>query len=245
MNNEEATVDSQNDFVVTMEALTKCFSSGPEEVRAVDEVSVSLPRGKMIAVRGSSGSGKSTLLNLLGALDRPTSGQLLVDEVNVSTLSGRSEVDYRRRKVGFVFQSFNLIPQLSALENVMLPMDFIDINSHDQAERARRLMRQVGIDSKREHHRPAKLSGGQQQRVAIARALANDPPLILADEPTANLDAKTGRIIVDLLHGLCQEGRTVVVATHDTAIAHTADLILEMEDGRVIREHAPNRVRGN
>jgi ABC-type lipoprotein export system ATPase subunit len=222
--------------VVVAEGLTKLFTSGPEEVRAVDDISFRFPRGKMIAVRGSSGSGKSTLLNLLGALDRPTGGELLVDDVNVGALAGRSEVDYRRRKVGFVFQSFNLIPQFSALENVMLPMDFLGLDGKEQADRARRLLKQVGIDIKRHDHRPAKLSGGQQQRVAIARALANDPPLILADEPTANLDNKTGRIIVELLHGLCREGRTVIVATHDSAIAGTADHVVEMEDGKIIRE---------
>jgi ABC-type lipoprotein export system ATPase subunit len=238
-------IASNGDDVVIAESLAKHFSSGPEEVLAVDNVSFRLPRGKMIALRGSSGSGKSTLLNLLGALDRPTSGELLVDNVDVGTLAGQGEVEYRRRKVGFVFQSFNLIPQYTALENVMLPMDFIEIKGTEQEERARRLLKQVGIGNERHQHRPAKLSGGQQQRVAIARALANDPPLILADEPTANLDGKTGRIIVDLLHGLCRDGRTVIVATHDTAIAHTADLILEMEDGRVIREHAPNRARSN
>jgi ABC-type lipoprotein export system ATPase subunit len=245
LNEEQSVHAGQDDFVVIAESLTKSFTSGPEDVVAVDSVDLRLPRGKMIALRGSSGSGKSTLLNLLGALDRPTSGQLRVDTVNVSTLAGRGEVDYRRRKVGFVFQSFNLIPQLSALENVMLPMDFIDINSHDQADRARQLLKQVGIDLKRQFHRPAKLSGGQQQRVAIARALANDPPLILADEPTANLDNKTGRIIVELLHGLTRDGRTVVVATHDTAIAHTADLIVEMEDGRIMREHRPSKPRAD
>jgi ABC-type lipoprotein export system ATPase subunit len=233
------------DEVVVAEALAKHFSSGPEEVRAVDEISFRFPRGKMIAVRGSSGSGKSTLLNLLGALDRPTSGELRVDGVNVSTLGGRGEVDYRRRKVGFVFQSFNLIPHFSALENVMLPMDFIGLGGREQTDRARRLLKQVGIGNERQEHRPAKLSGGQQQRVAIARALANDPPLILADEPTANLDAKTGRVIVDLLHGLCREGRTVIVATHDTAIAGSADLVLEMEDGKIIREHSGKGARAS
>jgi ABC-type lipoprotein export system ATPase subunit len=231
------------DEVVAAEALVKHFTSGPEDVKAVDGVSFRLPRGKMIALRGPSGCGKSTLLNLLGALDRPTSGSLVVDGVDVGTLAGRGEVGYRRQTVGFVFQSFNLIPQLTALENVMLPMEFGDLGRHDQAERARLLLRQVGLGNDRHSHRPAKLSGGQQQRVAIARAVANDPPIVLADEPTANLDAKTGRLIVDLLRELTRSGRTVIVATHDGAIASRADLILQMEDGRIIAQRNVGTVR--
>jgi len=217
--------------------LGKQFSSGPEDVRAVDDVSFSLPKAKLIAVKGPSGCGKSTLLNLLGALDRPSSGQLVVDGVDVGKLGGKQEVDYRRKKVGFVFQSFNLIPWLTALENVRLPMELNqDSNSQDFDKRAKELLNHVGIPNERHNHRPAKLSGGQQQRVAIARAIANDPPVILADEPTANLDQKTSRLIVDLLHGLSLEGRTVIIATHDAAISEVAQIVLEMEDGQIIRK---------
>lgn len=219
--------------VVVARNLTKWFDSGPERVVAVDEATFSLDRGQIVAIRGASGSGKSTLLNLLGALDRPTSGELIVDGIDVARLSGSQEVAYRRRHVGFVFQAFNLIPQFTALENVLLPMEFVGQSGSVAVERAKTLLRRVGIADDRFDHRPAKLSGGQQQRVAIARAIANDPQLVLADEPTANLDSKTGRLIVDLLRQCCAEGRTVVVATHDDAIAEQADVILEMEDGRV------------
>ncbi len=216
--------------------LSKHFSSGPEEINAVDDVSFNLPKAKLIAIKGPSGCGKSTLLNLLGALDRPSIGTLFVDGIDVGELGGKQEVAYRREKVGFVFQSFNLIPWLTALENVLLPME---LNPHsnavDRESRAIELLRRVGIPKDRHRHRPAKLSGGQQQRVAIARAIANDPPVILADEPTANLDQKTGRIIVELLKSLSAEGRTVIIATHDSEISNSAQIVLEMEDGKIIR----------
>ncbi len=228
--------DLANVSSIVATGLGKQFLSGPEDVKAVDDISFSLPSAKLIAVKGPSGCGKSTLLNLLGALDRPSSGTLVVDGVNVGELDGKDEVAYRRKKVGFVFQSFNLIPWLTALENVKLPME-LNPNSlaSDHDRRARELLIHVGIPRERHDHRPAKLSGGQQQRVAIARAIANDPPVILADEPTANLDQKTSRLIVDLLQGLSQDGRTVIIATHDSAISEAAQIVLEMEDGRIVR----------
>ena len=223
-----------DDYVAIAEELTKHFKSGPVIVKAVDRVSFRLPRGKVVALRGPSGCGKSTLLNLIGALDRPHSGQLTVDGVDVSRLSGGGEVAYRRRKVGFVFQQFNLVPQLSAIENVTLPMEFVGGSNGASKSRARELLRRVGLAQDRHERRPAKLSGGEQQRVAIARALANEPPIILADEPTANLDSKTGRLIVELLRSLRKEYRTVIIATHDADIAAEADIILEMRDGRLV-----------
>ena len=223
-----------DDYVAIAEELTKHFKSGPAVVRAVDGVGFRLPRGKMVALRGPSGCGKSTLLNLIGALDRPDSGKLIVDGVDVSRLSGGGEVAYRRRKVGFVFQQFNLVPQLSATENVTLPMEFVGGTNGTSKSRARELLRRVGLAQDRHERRPAKLSGGEQQRVAIARALANEPPIILADEPTANLDSKTGRLIVELLRSFRKEYRTVIIATHDADIAAEADIILEMRDGRLV-----------
>ena len=218
------------------EGLVKHFKSGPVIVKAVDGVSFQLPRSAVVALRGPSGCGKSTLLNLIGALDRPDSGRLTVDGVDVAKLSGRSEAAYRRRKVGFVFQQFNLVPYLSALENVTLPMELAGASSNGSANmRARELLGQVGLTQDRLERRPAKLSGGEQQRVAIARALANDPPLILADEPTANLDSKTGALIIKILRSLRDEGRTVLIATHDDAIAKEADVILEMRDGHLVK----------
>ena len=220
--------------IAVAEGLTKHFKSGPVTVKAVDGVSFRLPRGQIVALRGPSGCGKSTLLNLIGALDRQDSGLLNVDGVDVSRLSGGGEVAYRRRKVGFVFQQFNLVPQLSAIENVTLPMEFLGKGTNGASlMRARELLERVGLTRDRHDRRPAKLSGGEQQRVAIARALANDPPIVLADEPTANLDSETGRLIVELLRTLRTENRTVIIATHDDAIAAKANIILEMRDGRL------------
>jgi ABC-type lipoprotein export system ATPase subunit len=222
-----------NGLVAVAQKLSKRFKSGSAIVRAVDEVDLSLPRGRIAAIKGPSGCGKSTLLNLLGALDRPDSGRLQVDGVDVTALRGGKEVAYRRAKVGFVFQQFNLIPHLSALENVTLPMELAGVPAARARARGRDLLQRVGISSDKDARHPAKLSGGEQQRVAIARALANDPPIILADEPTANLDSKTGRLIVDLLRSLRDEERTVIIATHDSDIAARADLVLEMSDGRI------------
>ncbi len=227
--------EQHREDIAVAEGLTKHFKSGPVTVKAVDGVSFRLPRGKIVALRGPSGCGKSTLLNLIGALDRPDSGQLNVDGVDVSRLSGGGEVQYRRRKVGFVFQQFNLVPELSAIENVTLPMEFVGTGTNGASQmRARELLGRVGLAQDQHKRRPAKLSGGEQQRVAIARALANDPPIVLADEPTANLDSETGRLIVELLRTLRSENRTVIIATHDDAIAAKADLILEMRDGRLV-----------
>jgi len=225
----------ENGFIAIAEGLTKHFPSGGRTVRAVDGVDFRITRGRMVALRGPSGCGKSTLLNLIGALDKPDSGQLQVDGVDVRRLSGGREVSYRRRKVGFVFQQFNLIPQLSALENVTLPMELAGDNGRNSSDLARQLLRQVGLDDGLHDRRPARLSGGEQQRVAIARALANDPPIILADEPTANLDSKTGRLIIELLQALRGDQRTVIIATHDVDIASRADSVLEMMDGQIVR----------
>ena len=225
----------EGSYIVVAERLTKHFKSGPIVVKAVDDVSFRLPPGRIVALRGPSGCGKSTLLNLIGALDRPDSGELSVDGVDVSRLNGSGEVAYRRRKVGFVFQQFNLLPELSAIENVTLPMEFTGGTTNGASRvRARELLGRVGLAEDWHRRHPSKLSGGEQQRVAIARALANDPPIILADEPTANLDSGTSQLIVELLQSLRTEKRTVLIATHDEAIAAKADLILEMRDGRLI-----------
>jgi ABC-type lipoprotein export system ATPase subunit len=227
-------------FTAVVENLKKHFKSGPSDVPAVDGVSFKLPAGELIVLRGPSGCGKSTLLNLLGALDKPDSGTVMVGGVDVGKLSGGAEVDYRRRKVGFVFQMFNLMPQLSALENVLLPLELAGgKSSKEMRARAEALLGRVGLATDRWVRRPAKLSGGEQQRVAIARALANDCPLILADEPTANLDSKTGAVIVDLLRSLAADNRTVLIATHDDSIARQADEVMDMRDGRFVGAGAP------
>lgn len=225
---------NNNSNLITVEKLTKHFKSGGGTVKAVDDITLTLPRGKMIAIKGSSGSGKSTFLNLLGALDKATSGSIVVDGVKVTDLAGGEEVKYRRQKVGFIFQYYALVPNLTAIENVKLPMELNGINAEQQTTTAKALLDRVKIESSKQSRKPSRLSGGEQQRVAIARALANDPPLILADEPTGNLDSKTGLRIVDLLHGLSKDGKTIIIVTHDSAVATKADMVLEMEDGKVI-----------
>ena len=215
--------------------LSKTFGSGDTEVRAVDGVSFTVPTGVFAAVVGRSGSGKSTLLSLLGALDKPTSGTIEVDGEVISRGSDHQLIRYRRNQIGFIFQSYNLIPNLSAIQNVMLPMEFAGMSKRERRERAVALLDQVGLKGGKQQRRPAKLSGGEQQRVAIARALANRPTLILADEPTGNLDTKTGRVIVSLLHGLARSEQTTILAvTHDLAIAGRTDLTYEMEDGKLL-----------
>jgi ABC-type lipoprotein export system ATPase subunit len=220
--------------VIVAERLSKHFVQAGEVIEAVDEVNFTIGAKQLVAITGPSGCGKTTLLYLLGNLEKPTSGALYIDGIEVSGLRGHAEDEFRRTKVGFVFQSFNLIPDLTALENVMLPMEIRGMHSEDREARARTLLQRVGLDQKRHSHRPGKLSGGQQQRVAIARALANNPSVILADEPTGNLDSKTGRNIVQLLLELSHQGRTVVVVTHDRSIARLADQRMELEDGRII-----------
>jgi len=229
---ESMTVNSEEPIVV-MQKLAKYYQSGDTTVKALDGVSLRFPKGQMIAIRGSSGCGKTTLLNLIGAFDKPSSGSIVVDGIDVSHIHGGDEVKYRLKKVGFVFQSYYLIPNMTALENVMLPMELSGVKGSGRETRARELLERVGIDRTRQARRPAKLSGGEQQRVAIARALANDPPIILADEPTGNLDSKTGRRIIELLYSLTREGKTVVIATHSTDIGAKADMMLEMVDGNI------------
>jgi ABC-type lipoprotein export system ATPase subunit len=233
MNNNETINRTDGNIIVTKD-LEKHFKSGGDKVKAVDGINISIPRGKMVAIRGSSGSGKSTFLNLIGALDKPSSGSIVVDGVDVSKISGNTEVKYRLQKVGFVFQSYCLIPNLSALENAMMPIELLNPHEKQRVERAQKLLERVGIDQTRQVRRPAKLSGGEQQRVAIARALANNPPIILADEPTGNLDSKNGKRIVELLRGLTKDGKTVLIATHDADIAAGADIIIEMVDGKIV-----------
>ena len=227
-------------FTAIVQDLRKHFKSGPVDVPAVDGVSFRLPPGEMVALRGPSGCGKSTLLNLLGALDKPDSGSVIVDGVDVGKLGGAREVDYRRRKVGFVFQMFNLMPHLSAIENVMLPLELAGgMAASEMRFRAEALLRRVELPADRWVRRPTRLSGGEQQRVAIARALANDCPLILADEPTANLDSKTGTVIVNLLRSLASDNRSVLIATHDDTIASKADEVIDMRDGKLVGVNRP------
>jgi putative ABC transport system ATP-binding protein len=225
--------------VIRTEDLVKVYLMGEVEVRALDGVSLSIGAGDFVAVMGPSGSGKSTFMNIVGCLDRPTSGRYFLDGVDVSGLGRDARAEIRNGKVGFVFQSFNLLARTSALENVELPLVYsADAQSSRQREeKARRCLGVVGL-SGREDHQPSQLSGGQQQRVAIARALINEPKLILADEPTGNLDTKTSEEVMGVFQSLNDEGKTIVVITHETEIAEYAKRIVVFRDGRVVEDRA-------
>ena len=211
----------------------KTYKMGDVLVPALRGVTFKVAKGEILAVFGSSGSGKSTLLHILGALDRADEGEVFVDGVDLSTLSDNELADVRLRKVGFVFQFFNLLPRLTALRNVELPLTLADVSDKECHEKASEVLKLVGLEG-RVDHRPTELSGGEQQRVAIARALVNDPRIILADEPTGNLDTKTGFEIAQLMKRLNEEkGQTFVVVTHDPAIAETADRIIYLKDGLI------------
>jgi putative ABC transport system ATP-binding protein len=216
--------------------LKKIFSTNDTEVAAVNDVTFTVRDGQFASIIGKSGSGKSTLLSLLGALDAPTSGSIIVGDKDVTKMHDRALIAYRGQKIGFVFQNYNLVPNLTALENVMLPMEFAKIPKKDRRERAKSLLDQVGIDTEKQLRKPGRLSGGEQQRVAIARALANKPQLILADEPTGNLDSQNGKLIFDLLHHLAKtEKTTIVTVTHDLAIAGKTDVTFTLRDGKLVK----------
>ena len=214
--------------------ISKVFQSGDTKVTAVDNVSFSVPEGQFASIIGKSGSGKSTLLSILGALDKPSGGAIEVDGQDITKLHDRALIKYRGRKIGFVFQSYNLVPNLSALENVMLPMEFAKLPKTQRIARAKQLLDQVGLEGDKQQRKPGRLSGGEQQRVAIARALANKPKLILADEPTGNLDSQTGKMIFDLLHNLARtENTTILAVTHDLGIAGKTDKTFRLQDGKL------------
>jgi putative ABC transport system ATP-binding protein len=215
--------------------VTKSFGSGDGIVSAVKDATMTVADGEFVAIVGRSGSGKTTLMSLLGALEQPTSGMIFVDGQDITQLSPGELVHYRGRKIGFVFQSYNLVPNLTSTENVMLPMEFIGAGKSERRKRAMQLLEQVELSGAKQQRKPGRLSGGEQQRVAIARALANKPSIILADEPAGNLDSQTSSTIIELLRGLSRsEGTTVIVVTHDATIADQADRVLRLEDGRLL-----------
>jgi putative ABC transport system ATP-binding protein len=220
--------------------VTKSFGSGDRAVTAVRDVMMTVADGEFVAIVGRSGSGKTTLMNLLGALERPTGGMIFVDGRDITRLSPGELVRYRGQSVGFVFQGYNLIPNLNSIENVVLPMEFTGVGKSERKERARKLLDQVELSGSKQSRRPGKLSGGEQQRVAIARALANKPLIVLADEPAGNLDTQTSATIVRLLRGLARsEGTTIIVVTHDLSLAGQADRVFRLADGRLQATSGP------
>jgi putative ABC transport system ATP-binding protein len=224
-----------NDLVVQVEKVTKDYPMGSTVVRALAGIHLGVRRGEYLSLMGPSGSGKSTLFNMIGALDKPTTGRVLLDGEDMSRLSPEQLAWIRCNRMGYIFQSFNLLVVMSALENVMLPMVFAGLPPKARVERGRRLLDLVGLGH-RYHHRPTELSGGQQQRVAIARALANEPDIILADEPTGNLDTKTGREIIALLKDLNEFQKvTVISATHDLKMLDVSDRVVDIRDGQIER----------
>jgi ABC-type lipoprotein export system ATPase subunit len=230
--------------LIEIRDLARIYTVGEVEVRALDGVSISIDEGEFVAIMGPSGSGKSTLMHLLGCLDRPTSGSYVLDGVDVSRLDGNARAEVRNKKIGFVFQSFNLLPRTTALENVELPLLYGDngLPAGARLKRAQQAIRRVGLEG-REHHTSAQLSGGQQQRVAIARALITDPSILLADEPTGNLDTKTSEEVLSVFQRLNDQGKTVLLITHEADIAAHAKRIVVLRDGKVVKDEAVRQVR--
>jgi putative ABC transport system ATP-binding protein len=219
--------------VIRIERLEKTYVLGEENiVRALDRVDLSIDEGSFVAIMGPSGSGKSTMLNILGCLDRPTAGSYFLGGEDVSRMTDDALSEVRGRRIGFIFQSYNLIPQLTVIENIQVPLIYQGLDLRTSYDRCLELAKLVGL-GERLHHRPTQLSGGQQQRVAVARSLINDPLMILADEPTGNLDSKTGAEVLDLITRLNEAGKTIVLVTHDDKIAARAHRIVRMKDGRI------------
>ncbi len=225
--------------LIRTEDLHKSYLMGLHAVAALRGIDVSIEDREFLIIMGSSGSGKSTLLHLIGGLDKPSRGSIYFEDTNLALLSSDQLAEFRLRKVGFIFQTFHLVPTMTALENVKLPMGFAGFNRKDQNQRSLDILETVGLKG-RESHLPSELSGGEQQRVAIARALSNEPHIILADEPTGDLDSKTGHQVMEILRGLNEQGRTIVMVTHDANLANYGHRVLNLLDGKVVKEWMPN-----
>src|SRR5262245_52343580 len=234
--NREASFEKRRDVVIRLERIHKTYHMGDIEVHALRGVSLEITRGEFVAIMGPSGSGKSTMMNIIGCLDRPSKGQYFLEGVDVSTVDRAGLADIRNKSVGFVFQSFNLVPRTSAVENVELPLIYAGVGAAERAKRARAALAEVGL-ADRERNMPNQLSGGQQQRVALARALVNNPSLILADEPTGALDTRTSVEVMEIFQRLNRERNlTIIVVTHEPDIAQYADRIIQFRDGRIHRD---------
>ncbi len=221
--------------LIEVKDVYKIYNPGENEVRALDGVSLTIDEGEFVAIIGQSGSGKSTLMNTLGLLDRPTSGEYYLLGRDVSTLTDDEQSEIRNKQIGFIFQGFNLIPSLTAVDNVELPLVYRGMKKEERNKLSLAALERVGL-GKRLDHRPSQMSGGQQQRVAIARAVAAKPPVILADEPTGNLDSASGREVMRILHELSDEGRTIILITHDNEIAEEANRIIRIQDGKIVSD---------
>jgi len=228
---------NRNGTIIHMAGIKKVYDTGKVKVEALKGVDLEIHKGEMVAIVGPSGSGKSTLMNLLGCLDTPSEGQYELGGENVAGVTRDQLAEIRNRRVGFVFQNFNLLPHITSLENVEMPMLFGGMPVRERRDRATELLNRVGL-AERVDHKPTELSGGQMQRVAIARALAMDPDIILADEPTGNLDTSSGGDIMSIFTDLWKQGRTLVIITHDPALASRASRVVEIRDGVVVRDHA-------
>ena len=223
-------------MLIDIKDLYKIYNEGQEsEVRALDGVSLQINRGEFVAIVGASGSGKSTMMNVLGCLDVPTRGEYILNGTQVTSLKDRELARIRNREIGFIFQGYNLLQDLDALDNVILPLIYRGTSIFEREELAMDALARVGMDG-RAHHRPSQMSGGQQQRVAIARAIATHPPIIMADEPTGALDSKTGRHVLGILQQLYREGTTILLITHDDGIAATAPRVVRLSDGKIISD---------
>lgn len=224
-----------NDVLIHIENVFKIYNPGENEVRALDGIDLDITRKEFVAIIGASGSGKSTLMNMIGCLDVPTEGVYILDGMDVSDLTDDEQSDIRNQEIGFIFQGFNLIPSLTALENVELPLMYRGVSPKERETLSKKALAMVGLDNRMDH-RPSEMSGGQQQRVAIARAIAQAPPIILADEPTGNLDSSSTKEIMGILRQLHEEGRTVILITHDNEIAESAKRIIRIKDGKIIED---------
>ena len=230
--------------VVNMSGIIKRFYIGmPNGLQILNGIDLDIKEGEFVAIVGESGSGKSTMMNIIGALDRPTEGKYFFNGEDISKLSDKKLSKIRNKEIGFVFQNFNLVPRTSALKNVELPMMYAGIKRRERTKRAKELLKTVGMEERSDHN-PNELSGGQKQRVAIARAMANDPSIILADEPTGALDTKTGRIVMDIFHELHRSGKTIILITHSPELAKETERIITISDGNIISDTAGGAVNG-